>query len=169
LHKQALSSWWPQISGSVLASRMDEDPNFLFPSSAVSVPASTFTLPPSAITLPADILGPGIPPVNAQLPIPSMTVNVPAQTIPIPEQNIRLMDRDNLMASVNATLPIYTGGLRSSRIKQAKAGIEVARQDERRTDLEVAYDVKRLYYAVVMTGQLAENQPGHAGPHGSHP
>jgi outer membrane protein len=25
LHRQALSSWWPQISGSVLASRMDED------------------------------------------------------------------------------------------------------------------------------------------------
>ena len=156
LHKQALSSWWPQISGSVMASRMDEDPNFLFPSSGVSVPASVFTVPPSAITLPANILGPGIPPVNAQLPIPPMTVNVPAQTIPIPEQDIKLMNRDNLLASLNATLPIYTGGLRGSRIKQAKAGIEVARQDERHTDLEVAYDVRRLYYATVMTGQLVK-------------
>jgi outer membrane protein len=156
LHKQALSSWWPQVSGSVLASRMDEDPNFLFPSSSISVPASAFTLPPSAIPLPANALGLGVPPIDAQIPIPPMTVNVPAQTMPIPEQNIKLMNRDNLLASLNATLPIYTGGLRESRIKQAKAGVEVARQDERRTDLEVAYDVKRLYYAAVMTGQLVK-------------
>jgi outer membrane protein len=156
LHRQALSSWWPQISGSVLASRMDEDPNFLFPSSSISVAASAFTAPASLITLPANALGPGFPPVDVQIPIPPTTVNVPAQTMPIPEQNIKLMNRDNLLASLNATLPIYTGGLRGSRIKQAKAGVEVARQDERRTDLEVAYDVKRLYYAAVMTGQLAK-------------
>lgn len=156
LHKQALSSWWPKISGSVLASRMDEDPNFIFPSSGVSVPASAFAVPASAIFLPANALGMGVPPVNAQIPIPPMTINVPAQTIPIPEQNIKLMNRDILRASLDAMLPIYTGGLRGSRIKQAKAGVEVARQDERRTDLEVAYDVKRLYYATVMTGQLVK-------------
>jgi outer membrane protein len=156
VHRQALSSWWPQVSGRVMASRMDEDPNFLFPSSRVSVPASVFTVPSSAITLPANALGPGIPPVNAQIPIPPMTVNVPAQSIPIPEQDVKLMNRDNILASLDATFPIYTGGLRTSRIKQAKAGVEVARQDERRTDLEVAYDVKRLYYATVMARQLVK-------------
>jgi outer membrane protein TolC len=35
LHRQALSSWWPQISGSILGTRMDEDPNFLFPALSV--------------------------------------------------------------------------------------------------------------------------------------
>jgi outer membrane protein len=156
LHKQALSSWYPQISGSVLASRMDEDPNFIFPSSNIAVPAGSISIPSTTLTLPANIFGPGFPPVNVPLPLPPMSVDVPAQTIPIPEQNIKLMNRDNLLASLEATFPIYTGGLRGSRIKQAKAGIEVARQDERRTDLEVAYDVKRLYYALLMTQQLVK-------------
>jgi outer membrane protein len=156
LHKQAISSLWPQVSGSVMASRMDEDPNFIFPSSSIAVPASTFSAPPTALTLPANIFGPGFPPINTEIPLPETSVNVPAQTMKIPEQNIKLMNRDNLLASLNVAFPIYTGGLRASRIKQAKAGIEVARQDERRTDLEVVYDVKRLYYATVMTGQLVK-------------
>jgi outer membrane protein len=155
LHKQALSSWWPQISGSVTASRMDEETNFIFPSSNIAVPAGAIAIPSTTLTLPANIFGPGFPPTDVPLPLPQMSVNVPAQTIPIPAQNIKLMNRDNLLASLKATLPIFTGGLRTSRIKQAKAGIEVARQDERRTDLEIIYDVKRLYYASLMTGQLA--------------
>jgi outer membrane protein len=156
LHKQALSSWYPQISGSIKGTRMDEDPNFIFPSSSVSVPAGSISIPSTTLTLPANIFGPGFPPANISLPLPPMSVDVPAQTISVPEQNVKLMNRDSLLASVDAVFPIYTGGLRSSRIKQAKAGIEVARQDERRTDLEVVYDVKRLYNASLMAEQLVK-------------
>ena len=154
VHRQALSAWWPQISGSFLGSRMDEDPNFIFPASQMITPASSFTVPSTVITLPANIFGPGFPPQNVPIPIPPTSVDVPAQTISIPQQNIKLMNRDNLLASVNFTLPLYTGGLRESRIGQAKSGMEVARQDERKTDLEIIYDVKRLYYATVMGDQL---------------
>ncbi len=154
LHRQALSAWWPQATGSILGSRMDEDSNFLFPSSQVSIPASAMTLPLPTITLPANLFGPGFPPDNVSLPLPPMNVNIPAQTISVPQQNVKLMDRDNLLASVNFTMPLYTGGLRGSRIKQARAGIEIARQERKRTDLEVIYDVKRLYYAVVLGEQL---------------
>jgi outer membrane protein len=154
LHGQALSSWWPQISGSILGSRMDEDPNFIFPASQMSMAATSFSIPSTAITLPANLFGPGFPPQNVQLPLPPMSVDVPAQTISIPQQNVKLMNRDNLLASLNFTLPLYTGGLRTSRIKQAKAGIEVAKQDERRTGLEIVYDVKRLYNAAVVGDQL---------------
>jgi outer membrane protein len=156
LHKQALSSWWPQISGSILGSRIDEDPNFIFPASQMVTPASTFTIPPTSITLPANLFGPGFPPQNVQLPLPPMSMDIPAQTIRIPQQEVKLMNRDNLLATMNFTWPIYTGGLRASRIGQAKAGIQVARQDDRRTILEIAYDVKRLYYAVVMGEQLVK-------------
>jgi len=128
IQKQAASSWWPQASGSLLGSRMDEDPNFVFPAMSISLPANSF--------------GPGFPPV----PVP---INVPAQ-------DIRLMNRDNLMGSVNVMFPVYTGGLRGSRIKQAKSGLEVAKEENRQTDLEVVYDVKRLYYAGVMAGQLVQ-------------
>ena len=154
VHRQAISAWWPQISGSIMGSRMDEDPSFLFPASQISVPASAMTITPAPITLPANIFGPGFPPSDITIPLQPATVNVPAQVMPVPEQNIKLMNRDNLLASVNFTLPLFTGGLRTARIKQARAGVEVARQDERRTDLEVIYDVKRLYYAVVMGNQL---------------
>jgi outer membrane protein len=154
LHGQALSSWWPHVSASVVGTRLDDSPDFIFPASAIPVPASSFTVPATTITLPANSLGPGFPPVDVPIPIPPTSVNVPAQTINVPQQDVKLMDRDSLIGSVKATYPLYTGGLRGARIRQAKAGIEVARQDERRTDLEVVYDVRRLYYAGVLSKKL---------------
>ena len=156
IHKQALSSWWPQVSGRVTGARMDEDPNFIFPSTAVSVPAGTLALPPTTIRLPANSFGPGFPPVDLPITIPPMSVNVPAQTIPIPQQDIKLMNRDSLVGSLNVMFPVYTGGLRGSRIKQAKFGLEAAEHDNRKTDLEVVYDVKRLYHAAVLSQQLLQ-------------
>ena len=131
LHGQALSSWWPKISASISGSRMDEDPNFIFPASNIPIPASTYTVPSTTILLPANSFGPGLPPVNVPLSTPSTDISIPAQTIQIPKQDVKIMDRDILVGSVKATLPIYTGGLRGARIRQAKQGIEIARQDER--------------------------------------
>jgi outer membrane protein len=154
VQKQALSSWWPQVSGRIAGTRMDEDPNFAFPASAIPIPASTFTTPASTINLPANSFGPGFPPVDIPVTVPPQTVDIPAQLIQIPRQDIKLMNRDSIVASANAIFPLYTGGLRSSRIKQARSGIEAARQEARRTDLEVIYDVKRLYYGGVLAHQL---------------
>jgi outer membrane protein len=64
------------------------------------------------------------------------------------------MDRDSLLGQLHVTFPIYTGGLRGAMIRQAKAGVEAARQDERRTDLEVIFDVKRLYHARILAQRL---------------
>jgi outer membrane protein len=154
VHRQALSAYWPEVSGSILASRMDEDPNFLFPASQVTTSAGTLTVTPSPITLPANIFGAGLPPVNVTLPLQPMSIDIPAQVISVPQQNVRLMDRDNLMASIDMTLPLYTGGLRHSRVGQARAAVAVSRADERHTDLEVIYDIKRLYYALILSDQL---------------
>jgi outer membrane protein len=156
LHGQALSSWWPKIEASITGSRMDEDPNFIFPASTISVPASTFTVPSTTIVLPANSFGPGFPPVDVPIRTPPTNVDIPAQSMQVPKQDVKLMNRDSLIGSVKATLPLYTGGLREARIRQAKAGIEVARQDERRTNLEVQYDVRRLYYAGVLSRRLVQ-------------
>ncbi|MCK7505544.1 MAG: TolC family protein [Desulfobacterales bacterium] len=51
----------------------------------------------------------------------------------------------NAIASLNLTYPIYTGGLRKSIVRQARQGIQAAREEARRTDLQVVYDVKRMY------------------------
>jgi len=111
-------------------------------------------MPPTTITLPAGSLAPGFPPTDLPLNTPEITLDVPDQIIPIPEQDVKLMDRNILTGSLNLTYPIYTGGLRTSYTKMARYGAEVARQDERRTDQEVIYDVRRVYYSGVLTHRL---------------
>ena len=155
LRQQALSSWWPQLSASVTASRMDQGLNFIFPASTVALPAGAIPIPATSLTLPANSLGPGFPPVNVPLTIPQTNINIPAQNIAIPRQDVKLMDRDHLLTSARIAFPIYTGGLRGSRISQANSGVEVARNEQRRTALEVTYDVRRLYYGVILAQRLA--------------
>jgi outer membrane protein len=128
--RQALSSYWPQVGGKVSVTRMDEDPNFVFPQNSFSFPGFTIPIP-------------GIPPIT-----------LPAQTVPIPAQDVKLMDRDNGVASLNLLYPLYTGGLRPALKKQAESGVAAARQEVRRTDLQVVYDVKRFYYGAVLAKRL---------------
>jgi outer membrane protein TolC len=156
LHKQALSSWWPTVSAKIYGTRMDQDPNFIFPASQMMIPGGTIEVPPTTITIPANSFAPGLPPVDVPLTTPPGSIGIPAQHFSIPAQDIKLMNRDNLLASLNIVFPIYTGGLRTSRIKQAAFGIEAARSEERRTDLEVVYDIRRIYFSGVLTKKLVE-------------
>jgi outer membrane protein len=153
-HGQALSSRYPDIWARLAATRLDDDPNFIFPASTIAVPASVIETPPMVVTLPANAFGPGFPPANVPLPVPGSTIPIPAQTFQVPEQHVTLMDRTMLTGSLSAVYALYTGGLASSRVAQAKAGIEVARQERRQTDAEVVYDVTRTYYGLVLARTL---------------
>ena len=139
-HKQALSAYWPQVSARAVYTTLDDDPNFIFPAKTIPVPSQT-------ITIPANAFGPGFPP----FPVP---LNTPAGRFQVPEQDIKLMDKRNLITSLNVNYPLFTGGLRSAKVKQAKCGVEVAKQEVRRTDLQVMYDVHRMYYGVILARQL---------------
>jgi outer membrane protein len=132
-HRQALSAYWPQVGIKATYSIMDEDPNFIFPSQGMRVPAST---------------------IIATTPLGPMPIEIPANTFVIPEQNVKLMDRQNFVASLNGTLPLYTGGKISSIVRQAEQGIRAAKEDSRRTDLQVAYDTTRYYYGAVLGKEL---------------
>jgi outer membrane protein len=127
-HRQATSAYWPQIGIKANYSIMDEDPNFIFP-------ASNITIPQIAIM-------PG--------------VTIPTSNLPIPEQNIKLMDRQNFLATLNATLPVYTGGQVSAIVRQAEQGMRAAKEEARRTDLQVVYDTTRYYYGTVLAGELLQ-------------
>ena len=120
-YRQALSSYWPQLSVRAAYSVMDEDPNFIFPSTHFKVSYM------------------GI-----------------AVSVPIPSQKFELMDRENFIASLNMTYPIYTGGLRGAIVKQAEQGLQAAKQEARRTDLQVVYDVRRMYYGAVLSRELLQ-------------
>jgi outer membrane protein len=129
-HRQALSAYWPQVGVKATYSIMDEDPNFIFPGENISLPPGTT--------------------------IPVNTPNGPYElsSLPVPEQKIKLMDRQNFIASLNATLPLYTGGKISSIVRQAEQGIRAAREESRRTDLQVIYDTTRYYYGAVLGKEL---------------
>jgi outer membrane protein TolC len=133
--RQALSSYWPEVAARAVFTRMDENLNFVFPQTSVAVPAST---------------------VVANTPLGPLPVAVPAQEFAVPEQDIKLMDRDNLLGSLDATLPLYTGGLRPAVVRQARSGVEAARQEARRTELQIVYDVKRIYWGAVLAQRLRE-------------
>jgi len=131
--KQVLSSYWPQLSASALYSVTDEEPTFIFPESTIKLPAA-FSQIMSAL------LG--------------MEIDLPA--MPVPEQRVKLMDTQNLAASVKLTLPLYTGGIRSALKEQAALGIQIARNDILKTRNEIVRDVKKYYYAVILTNHLLD-------------
>lgn len=130
-HRQALAGYWPQIGAKGGYQRLDESPNFLFPSTTMSLPMGG--------SLPVTIPGVG---------------TVPISSIDVPAQDVKLMDKDNYRASLNATWLLYDGGMRKGYREQSGAWVKMMKQESRRTDLEVIDSVKRLYYGAVMAMQL---------------
>jgi len=125
-HKQALSAYWPQLKLEISATRMDEDMNFIFPEDT-----STYT-------------------ISGLAPVPVNAV------VTVPEKEVKLMDRDTMLSSLSLTYPIYTGGKRTAISKQAKIGAEVAKESARRTDLQLIYDIKRMYYGAALAKKLRD-------------
>jgi outer membrane protein TolC len=135
-HQQALSGYWPQIGAKASFSIMDQDPNFIFPSQNISMPTGT------ALVM--------------QVATPGGPIQLPLTQLPVPEQNVKLMDRKNFVASLNATLPLYTGGQVSAIVRQAEQGMKAAREEARRTDLQIIYDTTRYYYGAVLARELVQ-------------
>ncbi len=131
-HQQALSGYWPQIGIKAQYSMMDQDPNFIFPAQNINMPQGTALVVQTPL---------------GQFPTSSLTV---------PEQNVKLMDRKNFVGSLNATLPLYTGGQVSALVRQAKQGMKAAKEEARRTDLQIVYDTTRYYYGAVLASELLQ-------------
>lgn len=160
-HQQALSGYWPQLTAKGGATRMDEAPNFVFPASQMYVPGQTVSVPAGTalITLPAQMLNPAAPAgATIQLPVstPAQAINTAPLQFPVPAQDVKLMDRDTVMASLNAVWLLYDGGMRQGYREQARGQVEMMKQEARRTDLELAYAVKRYYYGSVLARQLRQ-------------
>lgn len=155
-HRQALAAYWPQLSGKAAYQRMDESPNFLFPSITMGIPAQRFTVPAGTalVTVPAGILGPA--PVQLPVTTPPQNINVPGQEYVVPAQDVKLMDPDSFVASASLTWLLYDGGMRKGYREQAKGLVDMMKVEARRTDLEIVDGVKRLYYGAVLARQLRE-------------
>lgn len=124
--RQALSFYWPQITGSAIYSILKEDPDVVVPETDTDVTIS------------------GLGPVPLNL------------NVVLPQQQYSLMDRENFSASILAMYPVFTGGKRPAIVRQARFGVEMARHQVRRTELKVVDDVKRTYYGWVFARELQE-------------
>jgi len=58
------------------------------------------------------------------------------------------------MTSAHVTWLLYDGGMRKGYREQSKGWLDMMRQEERRTDLEITDSVKRFYYGAVLARQL---------------
>ncbi len=123
--KQAFSSFWPTLNFETGYNQFDENINFIFPQETANL---TIPMPPA-------------PPLQG--------------TITVPEKEIKVIDRESVLSRLQVNYPIFTGGLRTSTVKAAKAGVKAAQSAMRRTDLELIRDVQRMYYGVVLARKLA--------------
>jgi outer membrane protein TolC len=130
-HRQALAAYWPQVVLTGGYRRVDESPNFLFPANAIALPGGA--------TLPITIPGVGTIPLN---------------NLEVPPQDVKLMDEDTFHASAEARWLLYDGGMRRGLREQTGGRVEMMKQESRRTDLEIADSVKRLYFGAVLAAKL---------------
>ncbi len=125
--KQAQSGYYPSVDLTAVYNRMDQDPNFIMPESKIQIPAIN--------------LG---------------NFSIPSLTMPVPQQDVKLADKQNIYADINIIWPIFTGGKISSYVKQAEAGIAIAKNDSRINDDQIIYDTKKLYYSVLLASSLED-------------
>ncbi len=132
-HRQALASYWPQLSASGGYELLDEDPNFLFPSSRVVLPQGG----------------------TIDLTIPNLGT-VPVSAVDVPAQDVKLMDRESWRVSLESTWLLYDGGMRKGYTEQTQGVTDMMKQEVRRTDLQIVDTVKRYYFGAVLARQLHE-------------
>ena len=130
-HRQALAGYWPQIDVQGGYQRMDESSNFIFPSSNIAMPMGG--------SIPITIPGYG---------------TIPVSSFSVPVQDVKLMDEESFRATLGVNWLLYDGGMRKGYREQTKGLVDMMKQESRRTDLEIADSVKRLYYGAVLAAQL---------------
>ena len=123
--KQAESGRWPSLDLTSKAFIQDEPQNFIFP-------ASTFNIG------------------SLQTPLGSF----PVPPVEIPAQDIKLMDNKSVMTDLTLTYPVFTGGKISSIIDQVENSILISKNNLALTENEITLNVKKAYYAVILTQQL---------------
>ncbi len=141
-YKQALSANYPTLDVTLVANRKDQSfidkTDYNFDASALgSILGSAF----------GSALGPA---VGAAL---GSALNSGSLAIPI-KYTHTVMGRDTQTAKIEAQYALYTGGKITALQKQAKAGIEYAKEASKLTDDKIAYNVKKYYAATILSQKI---------------
>ena len=128
-YQQAMAAFRPKLGLEAGFQRADEDRTFTF--------EGTVNLPFS-ITVNHPLLG-----------------SVPISQLPL-NMDVKLFDRDVTRAGLNLTYPLYTGGKKDAITGMAKKGVEIAREEKRKTELEVVRDVNKYYHGAQFAQQMEQ-------------
>ena len=159
-HREALAGYWPQIGAKGGWTQLNRAPDFAYPASMMYVPSQTVNAPggTTSVTIPANAFGPGFPPSAVQMPVsfPGTSVTTSPQVFPVPAQDVKLANPQNFVASGNMTWLLFDGGMRKGYREQAKGAVEAAQAESRRTDLEIADSVVRMYRGALLARELRQ-------------
>lgn len=128
--QQAMAAFGPKVNLEAGIQRADQDRTFNF-SGVVQTPAMTAVIP-------------GIG-----------TANIASQPFPM-DMKVKMFDRDVTKASLNFTYPLYTGGKEEAIKGMARKGAEIAREDKRKTELEIVRDIRKYYTGAQFAGQMEQ-------------
>jgi outer membrane protein len=132
-YRQAMAAFGPKANLEAGVQRADEDRTFTF-SGTVMTPAmdlsSLFGAPPGSVGLPSQPL-----PLDLKVP---------------------MFDRDVVKAGLNLTYPLYTGGRKEAVTGLARKGVDIAREEQRKTELEVVRDVHKYYNGAQFARQMEQ-------------
>ncbi|HXM42557.1 MAG TPA: TolC family protein [Bryobacteraceae bacterium] len=158
-HRQALAGYWPQVDAKAGYERLSDPLNFVFPASSIQIPAQSVSVPGGTmvVTIPANAFAPGFPASSIQMPVnfPGQTYKTGAQTFPIPEQNVKVLDQNMVSGMLHVDWLLWDGGMRKGLREQSAANVAMMREEARRTDLEIADSVTRMYWGAVLARQLS--------------
>jgi len=151
MHKQAMSANYPTLDLDIKAMRMDEAPTFEMRGTTTIDNSQTKAMYSNLSNAALADSNPNLSGTYA-----AIEANTPNSTeLPV-NMDVQLMGRDTIMSQLSLQYPLYTGGKISAIIKQAGLGKKIAQEGKRRTNNEVIYDVKRYYYAAMLTKKLTK-------------
>jgi outer membrane protein TolC len=159
-HRQALSAYWPQVNAKAGYERLSDPLNFIFPAETMQIPAQSVSVPGGTmvVTIPANAFAPGFPSSSIQMPVnfPGQTYKTGAQSFAVPQQDVKVLDRNVVSGELDMTWLLWDGGMRKGLREQSAANIAIMRVESRRTDLEIADSVTRMYWGAVLARQLRQ-------------
>jgi len=151
-YRQAMAAFGPKLGLEAGFQRADEDRTFTF-AGAIQTPPMT-----SLINGLGQALAPNIAamsPAEQQQIAGALAQAGASQTIPM-NIEVKMFDRDVTKAGLNFSYPLYTGGKKEAMTAMAKKGVQIAREERRKTELEVVRDVNKYYHGVQFAEQMAK-------------
>lgn len=153
-YQQAMAAFRPKVNLEAGVQRADQDRTFTF-AGAIQTPVMDISSTLGGVLGP--VLG-GLPLATQQQIGAAMAqgaATIPSQTIPM-NIEVKMFDRDVTKAAVNLTYPLYTGGKKEAITAMAQKGLEIARHEKRKTELEVVRDVNKYYHGARYAQQMSQ-------------